>query len=146
MMMQYSELFGFADVSVAHPATATLLGAPACAAPAVASEPLFAAKKREEEKVKIYSGCRAFDGYEVAPVVLETYGGFGPKALAFLRRIAKLSDEPKEMLDRGIDMLAVALAKGNRVLEHVGIPKARLASRLHHSAPPRCHPALPVAA
>ena len=43
-------------------------------------------------------------------------------------------------------MLAVALAKGNRTLEHVGIPKALQAAHADHSLYSRAHPALGVRA
>ncbi len=64
-------------------------------------------------------------------MVLETHGGFGPLAVSLLRRLAATTDEPARMFERGLDMLAVALVKGNRMLEHVAIPKLRQAAHDH---------------
>jgi hypothetical protein len=123
LLISHPQHFGYADVSVAHPATSTLLSR--TADPPVANTPLVAAKAREVAKMRIYEDCPAYDGYEVTPFVLETHGGFGPQAVSFLRRLAATTDTPARTLERGMDMLAVALVKGNRVIEHVAIPKLR---------------------
>jgi hypothetical protein len=144
LLVSHPHYFGYADVSVAHPATATLLGR--SADPDVARKPLVAAKLREAAKDKLYAACPAYTGYAVTPVVLETYGGFGPKAVSFVRQMAGLTKEPKRMFSRGMDMLATALAKGNRTLEHVGIPKALQAAHADHSLYSRAHPAVDACA
>jgi hypothetical protein len=46
------------------------------------------------------------------------------------------------MFSRGMDTLATALARGNRTLEHVGIPQALQAAHADHSLYSRAHPAV----
>ena len=75
---------------------------------------------------------------------MESYGGVGAEAVKFIRMVAKLSDEPARMFERSIDMLAVALAKGNRMLEHVGVPKVLQANHGRRACLARTH--LPLAA
>jgi hypothetical protein len=112
--------FGYADVAVTHPTAAARIGR--SANPAVAEQPLAAAKLRESEKQQVYAACPAFAGVDVTPVVLESFGGIGAQAVALLRLLAKRTEQPAAMLQRGIDMLAVALVKGNSALEQHAVP------------------------
>jgi hypothetical protein len=125
LLISLSQHFGYADVSVAHPATASLLGG--AVDPPASHTALVAAKLRERAKQRTYEDCPAYDGYEVTPFVLGTHGGFGPLAVSLLRRLAATTDAHSRAFQRGLDMVAVALVKGNRVIEHVAIPKLRQA-------------------
>jgi hypothetical protein len=130
LLVATGEYFGFVDTSIAHPATSAL-----CAgrAPAVTERTLVAAELCEKRKVKQYAECPEYDQYEVTPLVLESFGGIGAKAVAFIKRMARLSDREYRMEELGLDMLAVALARGNAQLELAGIP---IALRAAHTA--RC--------
>jgi Reverse transcriptase (RNA-dependent DNA polymerase) len=150
LLVASADFFGYADVSVAHPATATLLQG---RDPAVTQQTLVAARLREREKQALYAACPAYADYDVQPIVLETYGGVGAKAQAFLRAMAERSERPHRMAERGLDMLAVALVKGNAALEQMGIPAAlraahadRCRARAHALATERVAGAAPFPA
>jgi len=143
LLVACADFFGYADVSVAHPATATLLRN---RQPEVTERTLVAAGLREKSKQELYSKCPEYAPYDMQPIVLETFGGIGAKAAAFVRRMASAgcSERPLHMADRGLDMLAVALVKGNAALEQMGIPAALRAAharggfvRRHDPAPQR---------
>jgi len=120
LLVAGASYFGYADVSITHPAQAALRTK--SSNPPAAVVPLHAAKRCERFKTELYKKCPAFADYKVTPVVLESYGGIGVKAVEFVRLLAARTDRPKQMEDRGLDMLAVALVQGNTLMEDYAVP------------------------
>lgn len=120
---QHFELY--VDVSVTHPAQSALLRG---REPPVTRQLLVAATRVEEQKARKYAQCAAYAGETVVPFVLETYGGIGPQALRLVNKLAACmaADERTEYKERVLDMLAVALAKGNYLVESHFVRKQRM--------------------
>ena len=83
-----------------------------------AARPLATAKKREKAKIRQYSDMSRQQNATFVPFVLETFGGFGSRAVSFLKVVADFAHEHLE-LDRDeviVDLkssLAVAVQNGN---------------------------------
>jgi hypothetical protein len=62
----------------------------------------------------------------VIPFVLESYGALGNKAVNLMKKLAKLREpDYSDTLNYGYDMIAVALAQGNYIIDREGVPHAR---------------------
>jgi hypothetical protein len=72
-----------ADVTVTHPITSQT----AAITPTI-MQPLYFAKHREEGKIRKYGQRANQMQHHFIPLVLETFGAFGPKFLAFLKSLA----------------------------------------------------------
>jgi hypothetical protein len=72
-----------ADVTVTHPITSQT----ASITPAM-MQPLYFAKHREEGKIRKYGQRANQMQHHFIPLVLETFGAFGPKFSAFLKSLA----------------------------------------------------------
>jgi hypothetical protein len=141
LLISHAGYYGYADVSVAHSFTTTLVNRSSRRVEGIT--PLTAALEREKSKERLYKQCEAYKDYEVTPFVVESLGGIGPMAMALLRKLTKLTQQPTAMLQRAIDIIAVALVKGNRILEKAAIP--RLKQTLHilqNTCAARSHPGL----
>ena len=97
-----------------------------------AKEYLAAAKNREARKHQKYDSQSSSNGAKFIPFVLETYGGFGKEALAFIKKLSKfyteLSPTPVHesfslLVSKSI---SVALQKGNALVQLAASQAARI--------------------
>ena len=72
------------DVSIVHPTAPSNV--------VQAARPLNTAKKREQAKIRQYSSMSRQQNAIFVPFVLETFGGFGKRAVRFLKDIAQFAD------------------------------------------------------
>lgn len=112
------------DASVTHPAAPSY-----CRASAFTL--LHAATDREKRKTTKYKALATEEGSAFVPFVMETYGGFGPKAGRFLgdlvRRASHLSSSPYPLSfrDYATRALSVCLVNGNCFVQQMGCLRTR---------------------
>jgi hypothetical protein len=100
------------DVTVIHPATSSYAKK--------YPRPLAAVKKREQEKRQLYLHAAQTQGALFFPVIIESFGTFGPGSISFISRLAEeatnsginsIEDQPiKGFICRS---LSFTLMKGN---------------------------------
>ena len=79
---------------------------------------------RERAKCFKHTGPAQAMGSKFSPVVLETYGRFGPASLKFVKRLVHESTSYRASLTRLIQMMSVTLQKGNARVERQGLVAA----------------------
>ena len=112
------------DVSITHPSCKSYAS--------MGAKEYLAAKAREAVKHKKYDSQSSSNGAKFIPFVLETYGGFGKEALAFIKKLSKfyteLSPTPVHesfslLVSKSI---SVALQKGNALVQLAASQAARI--------------------
>ena len=113
------------DGSFTHPAGKTY-------APYASTTPLYAADTRERFKHNKYDVIAADEKCPFIPFVMETFGGYGKEALAFLSRLSKCHSSlsttpaPKGAFRTHVSRaLSICLQKGNALAQLVGCRQAR---------------------
>lgn len=118
------------DVSITHPSSPSyaLQGS---------KSPLALAKLRESFKHSKYDGQAISERAKFYPFVMETFGGFGKEALAFIKKISILHSEHSSVQvhrnacsSRIIRTLSILLQRGNARAQMVGAQTAREAAGL----------------
>jgi hypothetical protein len=101
------------DVSIVHPtATSNVVQA---------ARSLSAAKKREKVKLRQYSEMARQQSATFVPFVIESFGGFGPRAVEFMKEVADFAHQHMDF-DRDeviVDLkttIAVAVQNGNSAI------------------------------
>lgn len=124
LLYMHAEGCGFIDVSVTHPLINKFKHNQLV--PPVSTEQLYAARRAEQHKIKIYEKNGSYNDFPVTPAIFETFGGFGPELTKLLKNVSKFdSSHPTHAVyDRLVSTLAVLLVRGNYALELSGVPKA----------------------
>jgi hypothetical protein len=123
---------GFVDVTVTHNATESRSHGPA------AGVKLHEAGKRECGKEGKYEDLVTRNGYEMVPFALETFGAFGKKAKAYVRKLAERAPgDGREFARRAFERLAITLQRGNSIVSLHGVARvhnAQIKRALAHAA------------
>ena len=119
------------DVSVTHPCARSYVNA--------AKTQLGAATQRERKKILEYSKRHADQGVKFLPFVMETLGGFGPRAIDFIKAMVKdayltgtslvVPGNTESFIKK---VSAVALQVGNALLCIEGRKRTRCGDHLLH--------------
>jgi len=132
------------DVRVTHP-TSTSYVEVACQGPLRAADVAAAEKKRR------YTALARAEGAEFVPFIVETYGGFGKEARAFIDELAKFAAITSQVWSAAETRFMVrsevqkALFEGNLRVANAVLQQSnpiRYASGRYHAVPPR--PCLPL--
>ena len=105
-----------ADVSVIHPSCASYVAGAARSAGS-------AAEKREKEKERKYASTDP-RGYRFVPLVVESYGRLGSKAMGFLNELATAAGlagvDTAAFTANALRLLSIALCRGNEAIYRAG--------------------------
>ena len=110
------------DGSVVHPAAATY-------ARLASVVSLSAADRRERKKGAMYNAMASAENLVFHPLVMESFGGFGPKSYDFIKQIATDSGGLLGLSEL-VQVLSVALQRGNAFVMAAGHRRALRALRL----------------
>lgn len=121
--VSYADSRYLVDGSVAHP------GAPSHCSSAAFTR-LHAAKTRESRKITLYKELAAKENCKFAPFVMESFGGFGVHAKAFMDEMVRQANDHGQpsvirFRDYAYRCLSICLLNGNCFVLHNGCLRVR---------------------